>query len=115
MKMEGDWKQMKKQQRRLKRSLQRTFKIREEEIEEFNEEKEREVEEWILRNQNRRKIENIIDYERKQVITEELVKEIKSFKEKSPGPSGGRERFRANLSFFELLQIITNLTQVRIS
>ena len=73
----------------FKNRMQRTFNISEEENENFDKEKEREVEEWLLRNRNNRRIDDIIDYEGKQIITEELVKDIiKSFKEKSPGPSG---------------------------
>ena len=71
------------------RRLTTTFQISEEENEDFCEETEREVEEWIRKNGEKIRRREKNEIEDTPEITADLIKDIlASFKEKAPGPSG---------------------------
>ena len=67
----------------FKNRLQRTFKIIEEESERFDEGKEREVEEWMLRNQNRRRIEKHHRLQRETVDNRRMLKTLLNHSKKT--------------------------------
>ena len=90
--------------RAFRRTLERTFYISEEENENFCEETEREVEEWVRNNENKLVRRRIIEIEDTPEITSELVKDIiKSFRKKASGPTSITRNLllNANNNIFE--------------
>ena len=76
------------------RRLAITFRITEEENENFCEETEREVEEWIKINRVGHQRREKVEIEDTPEITADLIKDIlTSFREKAPGPSGITRNF----------------------
>ena len=70
----------------FKNRLERTFKIGEEENQEFCEETEREVEEWILGSREKLQVRERVEYIDTPEIKPELILDIlKDFKNKTPG------------------------------
>ena len=81
-------------ERAFRRRLERTFRITEEDNEDFCEENERMVEEWITQRREDLVVKNIIHNVDTPEIKPELIVDIlKDFKEKSPGPSGITRNF----------------------
>ena len=73
----------------FRRRLIKTFQISEEKNEDFCEETERIVEEWMRNNEETLKIKETIETEDSPEISANLIRDIlSSFREKAPGPSG---------------------------